>query len=386
MKASDLQLIYRGSVKDLRGPVQADGDRAVVFDYTDAYSVFDWGRMPDPIPGKGRALARLATHWLGELEKPECWQAFSRSPAAQSLRRASRFGAAFNELGEKLQAEGLRTHLLSGAAAAPFPVKLPIELTDSQLLVREVAVARPEVRRVLGREVYDYSRAVSAPGAPRLVPLEVVFRFSVPEGSSLIGRVQRNPDYLASIGFPGAVAVRGARWDFPVLELFTKLESADRELSLQEAELISGVSCAVFEEMLFRTAWVAAFLRDRAERAGVELADGKLEWAVTGNRLMLVDAIGPDELRLLKNGVQLSKEFLRGFYRGTPWYAAVAEAKQRAASAGTLEWKKGVPTPPSLPVELKELAARLYAALTAEFLGEKSELDAVAGQIEAALK
>lgn len=386
MKASDLPLIYRGSVKDLRGPVQSGGDRAVVFDYTDAYSVFDWGRMPDPIPGKGRALARLATYWLSELEQPEAWQAFSRSPAAQALRRASRFGAAFNELGEKLQAEGLRTHLLSGPAAAPFPVKLPIELTDSQLLVREVNVTRPEVRRVLGREVYDYSRAQSAPGAARLVPLEVVFRFSVPEGSSLLGRVQRNPDYLASIGFPGAVAVRGARWDFPVLELFTKLESTDRELSLQEAELISGVSCQVFEEMLFRTAWVAAFLRDRAERAGVELADGKLEWAVVGNRLMLVDAIGPDELRLLKNGVQLSKEFLRGYYRATPWYVAVAEAKQRAASAGILEWKKGVPTPPALPAELKELAGRLYAALTAEFLGEKSELDAIAGQIEAAAK
>ncbi|HEX3853011.1 MAG TPA: hypothetical protein VHW01_18740, partial [Polyangiaceae bacterium] len=58
------QLIYRGSVKDLKGPVRArtgtEPVNAVIFDYTDAYSVFDWGRMPDALARKGEALAVLA--------------------------------------------------------------------------------------------------------------------------------------------------------------------------------------------------------------------------------------------------------------------------------------------------------------------------------------
>jgi phosphoribosylaminoimidazole-succinocarboxamide synthase len=240
--------------------------------------------------------------------------------------------------------------------------------------VRSVAIAKPSVRRVLGREVYDYSEAGRS-AAPRLVPLEVVFRFSVPEGSSLLERVRAQPDYLASIGFPGAVAVRGARWDFPVLELFTKLEGSDRALTLQEGALIAGIPCARLEEMLFRTAWVAGFLRDRAERVGAELADGKLEWAVDERgELLLVDAIGPDELRLLCDGVQLSKEFLREFYRRTPWYAAVRSAKEQAARAGSADWKKGLAAPPALAPALRELAAQLYATLTAEFLGEKNQV------------
>ena len=38
-----------------------------------------------------------------ELERPESWKEFSRSPAALALRKANRWGAAFNELGETLQ-------------------------------------------------------------------------------------------------------------------------------------------------------------------------------------------------------------------------------------------------------------------------------------------
>ena len=47
--------LYRGSVKDVKGPWGG----GVAFDYTDAYSVFDWGRMPDLLPQKGAALATL---------------------------------------------------------------------------------------------------------------------------------------------------------------------------------------------------------------------------------------------------------------------------------------------------------------------------------------
>ena len=77
------QLLYRGSVKDLKGPVRARAGaeqvNAVVFEYTDAYSVFDWGKMPDPLARKGEALAVLAADWFEKLERAETWKEFSRS-------------------------------------------------------------------------------------------------------------------------------------------------------------------------------------------------------------------------------------------------------------------------------------------------------------------
>ena len=62
---SSYSVLYRGSVKDLRGPVEMllrSGEVApgLVFDYSDAYSVFDWGRMPDLLPRKGSSLALIA--------------------------------------------------------------------------------------------------------------------------------------------------------------------------------------------------------------------------------------------------------------------------------------------------------------------------------------
>jgi phosphoribosylaminoimidazole-succinocarboxamide synthase len=62
--------------------------------------------------------------------------------------------------------------------------------------------------------------------------------------------------------------------------------------------------------------------------------------------IFLVDAIGPDELRILKDGVQLSKEFLRTFYRGTDWYGQVNQAKKQAKEQGVADWKRLVPQPP----------------------------------------
>ena len=52
-------IIYRGSVKDIRG---VEGQSPYVFEFSDRYSVFDWGEMPDELDGKGEALAVMA--WL----------------------------------------------------------------------------------------------------------------------------------------------------------------------------------------------------------------------------------------------------------------------------------------------------------------------------------
>ena len=95
-------------------PVQIKGlsTPGVTFDYTDAYSVFDWGKMPDALTDKGASLAMIAADWFEKLERADTWKEFSKSQDALALRSGNRFGSAFNELGEQLQKEGLRTHYL----------------------------------------------------------------------------------------------------------------------------------------------------------------------------------------------------------------------------------------------------------------------------------
>jgi phosphoribosylaminoimidazole-succinocarboxamide synthase len=170
---------------------------------------------------------------------------------------------------------------------------------------------------------------------------------------------------MSSIGFADWKVGGGEKWDFPVLELFTKLESTDRPLTLTEALAISGLSASQLQGLLLKTAWVAGLLKWTCAKSGVELADGKLEWGVdaSGNTI-LVDAIGPDELRLLRDGVQLSKEFLRTYYRNTKWFEAIGRAKEQAKAQGTSEWKRITgENPPHLPAEYRELSTQLYQSL-----------------------
>ncbi|MBL7714722.1 MAG: hypothetical protein JNL01_04585 [Bdellovibrionales bacterium] len=395
-------VIYQGSVKDILGPVRVKLDDpaptdCVLFRYSDAYSVFDWGRMPDALTGKGSALAVFAAAFFERLQLATTWKDFSKDPAAQTLRKANRFGSDFNEIGEILQRDGLKTHYVGlvpdavvnqislAGSQGSIPVK-PLTLSQWKnpafeagpsnprlMLVREVEVNRPRWVKVMGREIPDYRAGVKSTGSgkPTLIPLEVVFRFSCPEGSSLIERVKQDPEYLSQRGFADwkiEAATGGGSWDFPLIELFTKLETSDRPVSLTEALAISGLSAQSLQEMMMRTAWVAGWMRSVFAKKGITLADGKLEWAIQVPKngkpeLILVDAIGPDELRLLSGPVQLSKEFLRAHYRKTPWYEQIGARKKQAAAAGEKDWKKGAPQPPALPPATREKVQNLYFAL-----------------------
>ena len=381
--------LYSGSVKEVLGPLELHGNSAVVFQFTDAYSVFDWGRMPDAIPHKGEALALMTAYFFERLGDAAVWREFSSSPEAQALRKGigqvrgelgypardgtpESLSSRFNEEGERLQREGLQTHY-RGVVTSLEPWRMQ-KLGDllapaSSIAVREVHVARPRLQPVLGRAVLDYQPTRTA-SAPRLVPLEVVFRWGCPEGSSLPTVAARDGAYWNSLILPAGQGVprAGDVFAFPVVELFTKLESADRRLTLTEALAISGVSAEQLEQVLVRTFWVSGFLKWEFSRRGIALEDGKLEWGLSARgEIFLVDAIGPDELRLKFKAVALSKEILRGFYRSTLWYEALTSAK----ASGEADWKRKVGVAPqSLPRELLQAMGLMYRALTERMAGK----------------
>ena len=60
-----------GSVKDLQTlekPTETQSGEGI-FEFSDRWSAFDWGTMPDGIPGKGPALAMMAAHTFEQLEE-----------------------------------------------------------------------------------------------------------------------------------------------------------------------------------------------------------------------------------------------------------------------------------------------------------------------------
>ncbi len=69
--------------------------------------------------------------------------------------------------------------------------------------------------------------------------------------------------------------------------------------------------------------------------------DGKIELAFDDKRkLMVVDVIGTlDECRFTYEGVHVSKEIARQFYKKTDWYNDLEQAKKDAEAKGIQDWK-----------------------------------------------
>ena len=254
--------LYQGSVKNILGPLPQSGQDspAVLFQFTDLFSAFDWGRMPDAIPDKGASLAVMTAELYTQVSQPKTWQDFSKSQTALEIRKgisgiapfeggkntsavgspAQSLGATFNEVGERLQREGMITHFLG---ASPDPSVSPVPLSDMKeafncISVSQVKVTHPLLKPVMGRSVLDY-QPLRQTAAPKLLPLEVIYRFSCPPGSSLLKVLKTNPGYLTSLGVPQSMKEAplqpNEKWNFPLVELFTKLESSDRRIGFTEA-------------------------------------------------------------------------------------------------------------------------------------------------------
>ena len=76
---------------------------------------------------------------------------------------------------------------------------------------------------------------------------------------------------------------------------------------------------------------------------------------------MVVDALGtPDECRFSYNGVEMSKEVLRAYYKTTGWYKKLEKVKD------VNNWREKAGIPPKLPDEIKTAVEEMYKALCNE--------------------
>ena len=320
------------SVKEFRvaDPATATDLGRGSFVFTDDYSVFDWGKMPDTVPNKGASLCAMGAYNF-----------------------------------EALEDAGIPTHYrgvvddgdvvpLADAAAAPR--EMAIDLTQVPDLPRE------------GR-TYDYDAYHEAAGENYLVPLEVVFRNRVPVGSSLRRRTDPADHGLTVDEWPD----EAVDLDEPVVEFSTKYEESDRYLDRPEADRIAGL--ADIEELADLARTVNRVVTERAAAADLVHQDGKIELLYHDGQLKVADVVGTfDENRFSYEGTQLSKEVLRQYHKRTQpeWVEAVERAKADAAERDIADWKALCDHDPEpLDEAVLGVAGDMYAAGANAYVGRE---------------
>jgi len=320
-----------GSVKDLEVRKRPTRDEMGIgrFHFSDRYSVFDWGKMPDSIKQKGAALCLMGAY---------CF--------------------------ERLEDKGMLTHYRGLVNSEGRLVHLDeLEQPTNIMEIQLVNVYRPKAYVERGMLKYDYG--VYTPNLTNyLIPLEIIYRNGLPEGSSIFKRLEKGLVTLEDLGLDH-MPEPGEKLAKPIFDVSTKLEEGDRYITWEEARKIAGLRDEELEEINKVLLRVDETITEVASRAGLENEDGKIELAFDPQRrLMVVDVVGTlDECRFTYEGFHVSKEVARIYYRRTEWYRAVEEAKKEAAQKGIKDWKSLCRMePPNLDAELKRITDEMYMA------------------------
>ena len=320
-----------GSVKDLKviTPATDDSSGIGLFTFSDRYSVFDWGEMPDLIRNKGAALCLIGAFFFETLEKHK-----------------------------------VGTHYL-GLMEDGKPKKLAeLAQPSNSMLVRLLNVIKPTVTG----NMYNYA-AYHEGMKNYLIPLEIIYRNYLPEGSSVFKRLKNGSLKLDDIGLKEKPSA-GMKLFSPIFDVSTKLESTDRYVDWKEARLISGLTTGQMEELKEKLLFINNMVTDHVSKLAIVNEDGKFEFGMDENKKMiLVDVVGtPDECRFTYDGIPVSKEVARVWYRKSEWYGSIEESKKKEP----IEWNKLVTQRPyPLPTRMVELISYLYLSFCNELTGRK---------------
>jgi phosphoribosylaminoimidazole-succinocarboxamide synthase len=317
----------RFSSKELTTVVPPAAGRAGVgiFHFTDHYSIFHLGRMPDQIPGKAEAITRMAVTSL---------ELLTEAGVAHHFRR-------------QVDATAIECDLYPIVDLAPPPGPAG------------------------DRRHEDY-----------FVPLQVIFRNCLPPGASLL---RRGADrcFVVDPATGSPTFYEGQVFDTPLIEFTTKLEEIDRFIGTEEAKQIAALDDRQLAEVAALAAKVEEVITAHAHTVGLEHFDGKIETAHTAtDQIVVVDTAGtPDENRFSLDGFQVSKQVLRDHYAGTGLEAAVREWAAQGRPAGR------APRPAPVPVPLLGLVSEMYRSLARLWSGRSDgtvrDLDQVVKDLRA---
>ena len=210
---------------------------------------------------------------------------------------------------------------------------------SSIMEVDVVNVYKPKTSVVNNKIIHDYSIYTSKL-KNCLIPLEIIYRNGLPEGSSVFKRLDQGKITLKDLGLdhypkPGEQLAK------PIFDVSTKLEETDRYVTWQEAQKIAGLTDPELADLKGVLQKADETITEVASKAGLKNEDGKIELAFDNQRkLMVVDVVGTlDECRFTYGGVHVSKEVARQFYKKTSWYADLEQAKKDGEAKGIQDWK-----------------------------------------------
>lgn len=320
-----------GSVKDLKvlEPASENKNGTGRFIYSDRYSVFDWGEMPDQIDNKGAAIAILGAYFF-----------------------------------EKLEGMGIPTHYLGLVEDNEVKRLKDLNGISNTMQIKLLRVIKPG----LSGDKYDYSAYKNRDGG-FLIPLEVIYRNFLPPGSSVFKRLKNGEIKPQDLGLD-KMPEPNQKPENPIYDVSTKLEITDRYMNWAEAAEISGLNEEELKDLKELTGKINNFISAEFFKIDLVNEDGKIEVGFDLNRkLMLVDVFGTlDECRFTYLGLPVSKEIARIYYRNTAWNAAVDEAKKKDRQ----HWKEICAVKPEpLTPKLKKLISQVYSACTNEITGRE---------------
>jgi phosphoribosylaminoimidazole-succinocarboxamide synthase len=286
---------------------EAENEDELEFFFTDHISVFD-KVIPSEIPHKGETLCRTSEYWF---------------KVAENM--------------------GIKTHFIKTTG-------------PNRMRVKKVDVIR------------DYSK-LNGKTTNYLIPLEFICRYYV--AGSLFDRIKNKEIKNEPLGFNPDYNVKyGDKLPIPFFEVTTKLEKTDRNLNLDEALKISGVSVDEYKDIKEMFLRIDERMNNDVRRRGLIHVDGKKEFAFDENRsIMIVDTFGTaDEDRFwdadkYETGkfIELSKEYVRQYYREINYHEKLTNARRNGLQE---------PDIPPLPDEKIQKTSELYIKLFEKITGE----------------
>ncbi|GAA2718492.1 MULTISPECIES: phosphoribosylaminoimidazolesuccinocarboxamide synthase [Streptomyces] len=307
-----MPVLHSTKTLEITDPPTATREGVGIFEYTDDFTVFHYGRMPDRIPGKGEAICRMAVFNFTLLEEA-----------------------------------GVRTHFRR------FLAPNRIEFNLARLPSPDTA----------------------PPTGNYLIPVQVLFRNELPPGSSVHRRLATGDLALAEVGLP-SIPADGARLPQPLVEYATTRKEINRFISAPEAQRLAGLNDEQFRAMRAITLKVNQVLTGHAQELGLSHCDGKVEFLISSDaQLVLADSPGtPDESRLMFNGVHCGKQVLRDWYVNNgheiPVNQLITEGVPRT------RWPRPISLPPDFLPVMSDLYQSLSETWTGERLWNAPTLQA----------
>ena len=293
-----MKLIRKGKVKE----VYALDSERLLFLFTDNISVFD-KIIPSKIPKKGESLCRTSAFWF-----------------------------------EMLKKEGIENHYLS--------------CQGNTMEVRRFKILDKPTKEDEGY----------------LIPLEFITRYYI--AGSMYDRIKSGKMDYRELGF-SRMPEYGEPLPEPYFEITTKFEAYDRKVDFKEAREIGGLEQDEIDEIREIILKIDEIMAREVEKRNLLHVDGKKEFALSeGRDIVVVDTFGTlDEDRWWDkeeyekgNIVQLSKEFVRQYYRETGYYEKLKEAREQGLKE---------PEIPPLPEEMIIRVSKLYMDMYERITGRR---------------